>query len=63
MYPIALSPKEFPSRKILGTFNIDDDDGDGCENVTLKINWGLFQLCRVYSISLKISNVGKFPWC
>ena len=38
------------------------DDGDGSENVTFKMNWRFFKLCRVYSSSLKMSNVGKFPW-
>ena len=42
----------------IGTFSIDNDS----ENVTFKMNWCFFQLCRVYSNSLKISNVGKFPW-
>ena len=43
----------------IGTFSIDK--GDGIENVTFKMNWRFFQLCRVYSNLLKISNVGKFP--
>ena len=38
------------------------DDGDGSENVTFKMNSRFFKLCRVYSNSLKMSNVGKFPW-
>ena len=44
----------------LGTFSIDK--GDGSENVTFKMNWRFFQLCRVYFNSLKIANVGQFPW-
>ena len=42
----------------LGSFN----DGDGTENVNFKMNSRFFKLCRVYSNSLKKSNVGKFPW-
>ena len=45
---------------ILGSFSIDD--GDGRENVTFEINSRLFKLCRVNSSSLKMSNVGEFPW-
>ena len=37
------------------------DDGDGSENITLKINSHFFKLCRVYSNLLKISNAGEFP--
>ena len=32
------------------------------ESITLKMNSPCFQLCRVYSNSLKMSNAGKFPW-
>ena len=32
------------------------------ESVTFKMNSRFFKLCRVYSNSLKMSNVGKFPW-
>ena len=42
----------------LGTFSIRD----GSENVTFKMNWLFFKLCRVYSNFLKMSNAGKFPW-
>ena len=45
---------------ILGSFSIDD--GDGRENVTFEINSRLFKLCRVHSSSLKMSNVGEFPF-
>ena len=38
------------------------DDGDGRENINFKMIPCFFKLCRVYSNSLKISNVGKFPW-
>ena len=44
----------------LGSFSIDD--GDGTKNVTFKMNLCFFKLCRIYSNSLKMSNVGKFPW-
>ena len=52
--------ESIPALLILGTFSIDK--GDGIENVTFKMNWRFFQLCRVYFNLLKISNVGKFPW-
>ena len=44
----------------LGTFSIDK--GQGSENVTFKMIWHLFQLSRIYFSSLKIANVGQFPW-
>ena len=44
----------------IGTFSINK--GDGSENITFKMNWRFFQLCRVYFNSLKIANVGQFPW-
>ena len=37
------------------------DDGDDSENVTFKMNKCFFKLCRVYSNSMKMLNVGKFP--
>ena len=50
-----------PTQRLkLGTFSIDK--GDGSENVTFKMNWRFFQLCRVYFNSLKTANVGQFPW-
>ena len=45
---------------IVGSFSIDG--GDGSENVTFKMNSRFSKLCRVYSNSLKVSNVGEFPW-
>ena len=36
------------------------DDGDGNENVTFKMNSRFGKLCRVYTNSLKMSNVGEF---
>ena len=41
-------------------FNIDD--GDGSENVTFKIEFTFFKFCRVYSNSLKTSNLSEFPY-
>ena len=33
------------------------------KNVTFKVNFPFFlNICRVYSNSLKMSNVGEFPW-
>ena len=43
-----------------GSFSIDD--GDGSENVTFKMNSRFFNLCRLISNSLKMLNVGQFPW-
>ena len=37
------------------------DEGDGSENITLKMNSSFFSLCSVYSSSLKMSDVGNFP--
>ena len=46
-----------PTQRLkLGTFSIDR--GDGSENVTFKMNWCFFQLCRIYFNSLKIAYVG-----
>ena len=42
---------------IIGSFSIVDRGGK--ENVTLKMK---IQNCRVYSNSLKMSNLGGFPW-
>ena len=41
----------------LGSFSISDIS----KNVTFKMNL-YFYLCHVYFNSLKMSNVGKFPW-
>ena len=38
------------------------DGGDGRENITFKMIPCFFKLCRVYSNSLKMSNVAKVPW-
>ena len=37
-----------------------NDDDDGSENVTFKMNLHFFKLCRVYFNLLKMTNVGKF---
>ena len=49
-----------PLLSILRSFSLDD--GDGSENLTLKMNSRFFKLCRAYSSSLKMSNVGEFSW-
>ena len=46
--------------KTAGSFGIDDDDGS--EYVPFKMNKRFFKLFRVQSNSLKMSNVGRFPW-
>ena len=44
----------------LGSFSIDD--GNGSDNVSLKLNSRFFNLCRVYSNLLKMASVGEYPW-
>ena len=44
---------------ILGSFSIDD--GDGSENVTIKMNSRFFNVFCVYSKLLKMPNVGERP--
>ena len=44
----------------LGSFSVNNSDGT--KNVTYKMNLRYLKLCCVYSNSLKMSNVGKFPW-
>ena len=45
-------------RRLLGSFSIDD--GDGIENVTIKMNSRFFKPFRFYSRLLKMPNVGEF---
>ena len=40
--------------------SLRNDDGDGYENVTWKVNLRCFKLYRAYSISFNSSNFGKF---
>ena len=42
--------------------SLNNDDGDGYENVTYKVNLRCFKRYRAYSISFNSSNVGKFFW-
>ena len=44
----------------IGSFSIDD--GNGSENVSFKMNFRYFNLCRVYSNLLKMASVGEFIW-
>ena len=44
----------------LGTLSNDDDDGS--ENVTEKMNLRSFKLNRVYLDPLNMSNAGDFSW-
>ena len=50
---------EFPF-KTLGSFSIDDSNG--LKNVSFKMTFRFFNLCRVYSNLLKMASVGEFPW-
>ena len=45
-------------RRLLGSFSIDD--GDGIENVTIKMNSRFFKPFRFYCKLLKMPNVGEF---
>ena len=45
---------------MIGT--LSDDDVDGSENITEKMNLRLFKLYRVYLDPLNSSNVGDFSW-
>ena len=49
------------SRQALGTLN-DDDDDDGSENITKKMNLRSFKLYSVYLEWLNSSNLGDFSW-
>ena len=44
----------------IGSFSTDD--GNGSENVTLKMSSRFFKLFLVYSNSLEMSKEGEFPW-
>ena len=44
----------------LGTLSNDDDDGS--ENVTDKMNLRSFKLNSVYWVPLNMSNAGDFSW-
>ena len=55
-----VSPHPPPSPVIRALISIDD--GDDSENVILKMNSRCFNLSRIYSNSLKMSNTGEFPW-
>ena len=45
---------------LLVTGSLSNDDGNGSENVTQKVNSCCFKLHRSYSNSLNLSNVGEF---
>ena len=53
------SPTRPPWRE-RGSFNIDD--GNGSENLSFKMNFRFFNLCRVLSNLLNKASVGEFPW-
>ena len=42
--------------------SLSNNDGDGYENVTEKVNSRRLELYRAYSISFNSSNVGKLFW-
>ena len=45
---------------LLGSFSTDD--GNGSENVTIKMSSRFFKVFLVYSNSLEMSKVGEFLW-
>ena len=47
---------------VLTIGSISNDDGDGRENITKKVNLLPFKLYRVYLESLNSSDVGDFSW-
>ena len=47
-------------RETIGSFS-NDDDSDGSENVTFKINSRFLKRSRIHSVSLKMSKVSEFP--
>ena len=53
-------PRQNVGTFTLGSFSIDD--GNGSEIVSFKMNSRFFNLCVVYSNSLKMASVGEFPW-
>ena len=55
---ILVKPASF-SGALLGSFSTDDSKDS--ENVTLKMSSRFFKLFLVYSNSLEMSKVGKFP--
>ena len=57
-FPSYLAHFRFSSSPSQHPTTLSDDS----KNVTFKMNKRFFKLCRVYSNSLKMSNVGKLPW-
>ena len=57
-FPTPLTTLTFSG--ILGS--LSNDNGDGYENVTYKVNLRCLKLNRTYSISLNSSNVGTVFW-
>ena len=50
---------KFPLPKVVSSFmSLSNDDGDGYENVTQKVNLRCLKLNRPYSISFNSSNFG-----
>ena len=47
---------------VLTIGSISNDDDDGRENITKKMNLLPFKLYRVYLESLNSSDVGEFSW-
>ena len=56
----SVSEYESASARPLPLGSLRNDDGDGYENVTEKVNLRCLKLYRAYSIAFNSSNVGKF---
>ena len=51
-----------PPPMVYGMGSLSDNDGDGYERVTEKVNSRYFKLYRAYSTSFNSSNVGECYW-
>ena len=49
-----------PAASVISSFS--NDDGDGSENITIKMNSRFLKHPRDYSNSLYISNAGEISW-
>ena len=61
-YPSYPSPKHLSSLQAWTIGSSSNNEGDGYENNTIKVNSRCFKLYRTFSISLNSPNVGIFFW-
>ena len=57
--PFHRRPPPPPPPMVYGIGSLSDNDGDGYERVTEKVNSHYFKLYRAYSTSFNSSNVGE----